>query len=39
MFNAAMTALLPIESSTRPIAAYELKLTKQINAFVYDTEL
>jgi hypothetical protein len=36
MFNSAMNALMFIESSTRPIAAYELKLTNQINAFVYD---
>ena len=36
MFNSAMNALLFIESTTRPIAAYELKLTNQINDFVYD---
>ena len=36
MFNSAMNIMLNTEASIRPMAAYELKQTKQINAFVYE---
>ncbi len=36
MFNSAMNIMLDTEASIRPMAAYELKQTKQINAFVYE---
>lgn len=36
MFNSAMNIMLNTEATIRPMAAYELKQTKQINAFVYE---
>lgn len=36
MFNSAMNIMLNTEASIKPMVAYELKQTKQINAFVYE---